>query len=166
MAGISEFVLNYVVNATWQIAVIAFVAVLGSLLLRSAPARYRHLLWLVALASCVVVPLLTATASFLPATHAVPVPADRSAFITAAPTSDAQAVARPLSPESDLSPFLTQRRTRVVTSATLPTLWLVLAYAIFVAWRVIRLVRFWQRKARLAISPELAAYLAEVEKKA
>ena len=52
---VSGFVLNYVVNATWQIAAIALVASVGSLLLRNGPARYRHVLWLAALALCVVV---------------------------------------------------------------------------------------------------------------
>ena len=65
MASVSEFVMNYVVNATWQIVAIAAVAALGSLLLKSGPARYRHLLWLAALAACLVVPLLTATHTIL-----------------------------------------------------------------------------------------------------
>ena len=44
MASVSEFILNFVVNATWQIALITLVAAAGSLVLRNAHARYRHVL--------------------------------------------------------------------------------------------------------------------------
>ena len=122
MASVSEFVLNYVINATWQIAAIALVAAAGSYLLKNAPASYRHLLWVAALASCVVVPLLTTT-------HALP--ADQSAFIAAATTTEPQIVSASLSREPDLSlASLTKRRTRVVNSEFLPALWLTLAYAL------------------------------------
>ncbi len=138
MASVSEFVLNYVVNATWQIAAIAIVAALGSHLLKNAPASYRHLLWLAALASCVAVPLLTAT-------HAIP--ANQSAFIKAAPLNEPQIISRPVNTEPDLSvAHLTQRRTRVVNSGPRTNLWLALAYAIFIVWRGIRLVRYWRPK--------------------
>lgn len=151
MASVSDFVLNYVINATWQIVAITTIAALGSLLLRTVPARYRHVLWLTALGSCLVVPLLTTT-------HAIP--ANQSAFITASSTKARQVVSTPLKPEPDLSlPHLTTRRTRIVNSAALPTLWLTLAYALFLAWRVIRLVRFWLRRA-----PELRDIPPEAER--
>ena len=155
MASVSEFVVNYVVNATWQIAAIAIVAALGCLLLRNGPARYRHVLWFVALALSVVVPMFTAT-------HAIP--ADQSAFITAAPTNEPQVVSTPVNTEPALSPFLTKRRTRVVNSAPLITQWLVLAYAIFIVWRVIRLVRYWRTKEKLRRSPDLEALTPEAER--
>ena len=142
MASVSEFILNFVVNATWQIALITLVAAAGSLVLRNAHARYRHVLWLAALILCVSVPLLTATQS---------VPADESAVIGAASKRTPQLAKSPLSPEPDLIfTNLTTRRTRVVNSEPLPTFWLTLAFALFLAWRVTRLVRFWLRR-----SPEL-----------
>ena len=58
---------------------------------------------------------------------------------------------------------LTKRRTRVVNSGPRTTLWLTLAYAIFVAWRVIRLVRFWRRKNRLRSPLNLGALPPEAE---
>lgn len=164
MASVSEFVVNYVVNATWQIVAIAAVAALGSLLLRSGPAHYRHLLWLAALAACVVVPLLTTTHAVpFTATRSVSVPADQSAFIEASATSEPQVVSGPVNTEPNLSPLLTKRRTRVVNSAPVVTLWLTVAYAIFIAWRVIRLVRFWRRKNRLRTSAELVSLPAEAD---
>lgn len=158
MASVSEFVVNYVVNATWQIAAIAVVALLGSLLLRNGPARYRHVLWVATLVFCVAVPVLTTT-------HAVP--ADQSVFIKPVPASEPQIVSTPLSTEPDLSlSHLTQRRTRVVTSEPKTTLWLALAYAMFLAWRVIRFVRFWQRKTRLKSSADLVNLPLEAEPEA
>ena len=61
MHATSELILNFVLNACWQIAAIFAVAALGSWLLKNGPARYRHTLWVVALVACLVVPLLTAT---------------------------------------------------------------------------------------------------------
>src|SRR5215510_14965308 len=61
MLTISEFILNFVLNAAWQIVIIFAVAALASRVLKNGPARYRHLLWVVTLAVCLVVPLLTAT---------------------------------------------------------------------------------------------------------
>src|SRR5829696_8951362 len=61
MLRTSEFILNFVLNSCWQIAAIIAVAALASRLLRNGPARYRHVLWVFALAMSLVVPFLTAT---------------------------------------------------------------------------------------------------------
>ena len=66
MHAISELILNFVLNACWQIAAIFAVAALGAWVLKNGPARYRHTLWVVALVACFIVPLLTAT-RFVPA---------------------------------------------------------------------------------------------------
>src|SRR5215218_9212970 len=66
MLRTSEFILNFVLNSCWQVAAIFAVASLGSRLLKNGPARYRHTLWVAALAACLVVPFLTAT-RFVPA---------------------------------------------------------------------------------------------------
>src|SRR6185369_9795574 len=65
MLRTSEFILNFVLNSCWQIAAIVVVAALASWLLRNGPSRYRHVLWVVALVTSLIVPLLTAT-------HAIP----------------------------------------------------------------------------------------------
>ena len=61
MYGISEHILNFVLNACWQIAAIFAVAAVGAWLLKNGPARYRHTLWIAALAASLIVPVLTAT---------------------------------------------------------------------------------------------------------
>ena len=143
---VSHFVLNYVLNAVWQIAVIALVAAVGSLLLRNAAARYRHMLWLAALGLCVIVPLLPATQT---------TPANRS--LPPAPASAPQIPLGRVAPEPDLPvSHLTKKRTQVVSTTSQTALWLTLAYALFVAWRGIRFVRFWQRKERLRRSTSFA----------
>src|SRR5882762_6420943 len=57
MTRISELVLNFLLNATWQIPAIMFVASVGARLLKRGPARYRHALWVAALLLSVVLPL-------------------------------------------------------------------------------------------------------------
>ena len=150
---ISNAVLNYVVNATWQIAVIAAVAALGSLLLRNGPARYRHLLFLSALILCVLVPLLSMT----PRT-----PATQS--LQYAPATGLQIPLGRVNPEPDIPVTnLTKRRTQVISTTSQTALWFAFAYALFITWRGMRLLRFWCRKERLRRSAELSSLSDEAE---
>lgn len=57
----SEFLLTVLLNACWQILLIAAVASLGSWLLRNSSARYRHWLWVAALVLSFLMPLTGAT---------------------------------------------------------------------------------------------------------
>ena len=153
MTSANEFVANYIVNACWQIVVIAIVAAAGAFLLRNAPARYRHALWLAALGLCVAVPLVTSIAS---TANQSPTQVTVSELQTPLRRVDTE----PLLPVT----HLTKRRTQVVNATPDVVLWLTLAYALFVAWRAIRLVRFWLRKERLrrsAIDTDLPPALAQ-----
>ena len=155
MLRTSEFILNIVLNSCWQIVVIVSVAALASWLLRNGPARYRHVLWVVALVTSLIVPLLTATRfvpNWIPNAQTEPsAVAPGSAIIT--------------SPQEDLNvDHIGTRRTRTVTTTPRIVLFLVFAYAIFVFIRAIRLARFWQRKERLrktatrtGLAPEVSA---------
>ncbi len=49
MKTISQVTLNFLLNASWQVAFIAAVSSLSSWLLRDTLARYRHLVWVAAL---------------------------------------------------------------------------------------------------------------------
>jgi beta-lactamase regulating signal transducer with metallopeptidase domain len=139
MISVSDFVVNYIVNATWQIMAIALVAAAGAFLLRNAPARYRHVLWLATLTACLIVPLLMATR---------PGSAEKSVF-TSFEKESRTATARVNHEPEKFFPRLTTRRARVVNAPSSITSWLILAYALFIGWRVFRLVRFWVRKERL-----------------
>jgi bla regulator protein blaR1 len=137
MLRTSEFILNFVLNSCWQIAVIVAVAFLVSWLLRNGPARYRHVLWIVALVGCLIVPLLTAT-------HVVPT------WNSTEPSAVAPGPVNNSGTQDDLSvDHIGARRTRTVTTTPRIVLFLVFAYALFILVRTIRLTRFWLRKERL-----------------
>src|SRR6185369_3921212 len=55
----SQLLLTFLLNACWQIALIAAVASLGSWLLRNSVARYRHWVWATALCLSFLVPAFT-----------------------------------------------------------------------------------------------------------
>jgi len=59
MERISQALLTCLLNACWQIALITAVAAFCTWLLRETAARYRHLLWVAALALCFCLPVLT-----------------------------------------------------------------------------------------------------------
>ncbi|HEY4424420.1 MAG TPA: M56 family metallopeptidase [Pyrinomonadaceae bacterium] len=137
MLRTSEFILNFVLNSCWQIAAIVAVAALASWLLRNGPARYRHVLWIVALVGCLIVPLLTAT-------HVVPT------WNSTEPSAVAPGPVNSSGPQEDLNvDHIGTRRTRTVTTTPRIVLFLVFAYALFILVRAIRLARFWRRKERL-----------------
>lgn len=54
----SEFLLTFLLNACWQIALIAAVTSIGSWFLRHSSARYRHRLWVSAFLLAFLIPLL------------------------------------------------------------------------------------------------------------
>src|SRR5687767_13246166 len=108
MTGINEFVVNYIVNATWQITAIALVGAVGAFLLRNAPAHYRHVLWLATLAACLIVPLLIATR---------PGSAEKSVFTSFEKESRTTTAPVNHQPEK-FFPRLTTRRPRVVNASS------------------------------------------------
>jgi TonB family protein len=63
MKTISELLLTFLLNAFWQIALIAAAAAFGDWLLRRTLVRYRHFLWVAALGLSLVLPLVTSVRS-------------------------------------------------------------------------------------------------------
>src|SRR5262245_60552810 len=57
METLSRFTLVFLINALWQPAVILLSASLCDRLMRNAPSRYRHRLWVTALVLCLSLPL-------------------------------------------------------------------------------------------------------------
>jgi HEAT repeat protein/beta-lactamase regulating signal transducer with metallopeptidase domain len=151
MLRTSEFILNFVVNSCWQIAAIAAVTFLASWLLRNGPARYRHVLWIVALSFSLMMPLLTAT-------RIVPT------WNSTEPSAVAPGQLNDSSPQEDSNvDHIGSRRTTTVTTTPRIILFLTLAYALFILLRAIRLARFWQRKEGLRKTATGAPLGAEVE---
>lgn len=157
MLSTSEFILNFVLNSSWQIAAILAVAALASRLLKSGPARFRHALWVFALAVSLVVPLLTAT-------HYVPSWISRAQVTTepgvVAP-GRANNVGSTVDPSVDR--IGTRRRTTTITPTPRSVLIVSFAYAVFILVRAIRLTRFWQRKERLRKSATRTGLTPQVE---
>jgi bla regulator protein blaR1 len=63
MKTINEFLLTFLLNAFWQIALIAAAAAFGDWLLRRTLVRYRHFLWVAALGLSLALPLVTSVQS-------------------------------------------------------------------------------------------------------
>jgi beta-lactamase regulating signal transducer with metallopeptidase domain len=61
MSELSQLLLTFLLNACWQIALVAMAAALCGWLLRGTAARYRHLLWVIALVSSFCLPLLASS---------------------------------------------------------------------------------------------------------
>lgn len=57
----SQLLLTFLLNAIWQVALIAALAALGSWLLRNSVARYRHWIWVSALCLAFLVPAVTSS---------------------------------------------------------------------------------------------------------
>jgi beta-lactamase regulating signal transducer with metallopeptidase domain len=156
MHAISELILNFVLNACWQIAAIFAVAALGAWVLKNGPARYRHTLWVVALVACFVIPLLTAT-RFVPAwVSRVQVVAPKTATVY-------QSAAAPVNDDSNVEHLVT-RRTKQISASTRTALILTLAYVLIVLFRGTILARFWRRKEKLRRSGTRDGLTLEIER--
>src|ERR1041384_422788 len=57
----NQLLLTFLLNAIWQVALIAALAALGSWLLRNSVARYRHWIWAGALCLAFLVPAITSS---------------------------------------------------------------------------------------------------------
>ncbi len=59
MEMINRLLAAYLLNSVWQVTVITALALLCSSFLRRVPGRYKHLLWVLCLGACVLVPSVT-----------------------------------------------------------------------------------------------------------
>lgn len=153
MIRISEFVLNFLLNATWQIVAITFVASLGAHLLKHGPARYRHALWVASLLLSVVLPLWSVLGvSQKSDLNAVAPGAFTKAPDTGPSSSSAGTVIPVTSEQKDVSfsaGNLLARRRRAVETTPGPLWAVAIGYALFIFYRLIRLARLWRRKEML-----------------
>lgn len=59
MSEISRWLITFLLNGVWQITAITVLAILCARLLRRMPSRYAHMVWGLALAACLLVPVTT-----------------------------------------------------------------------------------------------------------
>ena len=131
----SQMLLNFLLNAVWQIALIAAVASFGAWLLRSAAARYRHWLWVSAFCVAFLVPAATSVRSFIEATITAP-------LTTNTPFPGEEAVQlHPIETAIDRSTGVTASIFQVNANLALIVMGL---YGVFVLYRGFRLAQAWQ----------------------
>jgi beta-lactamase regulating signal transducer with metallopeptidase domain/uncharacterized membrane protein YkoI len=130
----SQLLLTFLLNALWQITLIAAIASFGSWLLRNSGARYRHWVWVAALCLAFLVPAFTASRALLEnvtqTTPAVTFEESELPFTSGAP---------PRSPDTN-SPALAS------TFKLNQTLGLALLgiYLAFLLYSIFKLMRAWQ----------------------
>ena len=152
MNGVSEFILNFLVNSTWLIAAVCAIAALGTFLLRNYSAQYRHAVWIGALFFCLIAPVITAS-EILPSLPATEIVSNQVVEITKANADDTAPLDH------------TQRRhSQIVVNATAGKLQLLsAAYLLFLGFAAIRFTRLWITKERLRRSVSFEGITAPVE---
>ncbi len=155
----SQVLLTFLLNACWQIALIAALASFGSWLLRNSVARYRHWVWASALCLSFLVPVFTASQTLF---ATVPEPNQRITFV-----------------ENDIPPILAESAPGVSFTATRSAVFLLnqtlglallAAYFCFLLYRVYRLIEAWQntraiRREAVELEPDdrIAAVIKRCE---
>ena len=128
----SQLLLNFLLNAVWQIALVTALASLGAWLLRSSSARYRHWIWVSALCLALLIPAATSV---------------RAYFETATPTITAPVFIGEAIPSPTLDANVNTNNTLLPPVIQLNTdfAFLVLGvYGIFLLYRSFRLVQAWK----------------------
>lgn len=130
----SQLLLNFLLNAVWQIALIAALASLGAWLLRSASSRYLHWLWVSALCLAFFVPAVTSVRTVLETINAsrltnVPYPGDEP-MLPRLPVESVSSTSSFSIPSFELNTNL--------------ALLLIGLYGVFVLYRVFKLLQAWQ----------------------
>jgi beta-lactamase regulating signal transducer with metallopeptidase domain len=129
----SQLLLNFLLNAVWQIALIAALASAGAWLLRYSAARYRHLLWVSALCLAVLVPAVTSWRAML------------DSVATAVATVETSFAREPIEPfalsESSEAPAVSLPVFQLSRNVALA---LIALYAAFLLYRAFRLAQAWQ----------------------
>ncbi|MHC4396721.1 MAG: M56 family metallopeptidase [Planctomycetota bacterium] len=152
---------NYLWSQSWQIAVLAVIITMVSILLKNKSAHIRYLLWLILLVKCLVPPLLSVPLAILPREQ-IAQPIIESAIEispvtinTAETTIDEPVVSLPA---SLAEPTIFDKLSTVTLSQWLVFAW-ILGVAIFTLVAVIKALRVnrWLRQEREPLVAELQA---------
>ena len=136
METISPNLLTFLVNALWQVALVAGIAMLACRVMRQGPASHRHAVWVAALIAAVLLPL----ASVRPRRQSTPFPVAVSYAPAAVQSSSVTAGLAPRAPASE-------RRIVPFPQAAATLLWA--AYLIFLLMRLGRFARVWLRTVQV-----------------
>ncbi|HSS75405.1 MAG TPA: M56 family metallopeptidase [Thermoanaerobaculia bacterium] len=133
MNGIDGIILTFLLNALWQIPAVVAGGLLGARLLRRAPARQRHALWLAVAVSCMALPA---------ASLRRPDPASGPPVVAGVPAASRPAV-------TGLEPFAPGER-RSARYAPAAGAAVTAGYALLLLFRGVRLGQTWRRTLGLA----------------
>lgn len=164
MEKISIYVLTFLLNAAWQIAVITLVATICARLMRRAPARQQHRIWTAALFLSVGLPVWSSFSFSTDNARAIlPIPVNR--IETQAITT---AVSENITIFNDSSP----RREQFAESNQLPWfVWFVIgSYGLFLLYRIILLCAARKRAVKIrrsasgrTLPPDVTAIVARCQ---
>src|ERR1041385_481108 len=148
----SPLVLTFLLNAVWQVALIAGLAALGSWLLRNSVARYRHWLWSSALCLAFFVPAFTASQTLLDNIYQSNAP-----LITNEAIPPLVASTEPFTSTTTLPSTFRLNQTLVLA--------LLAVYFGFLLYRIFKLLKAWQttrsiRRSSVELEPD--ARIAEI----
>ena len=152
MEAINQTVLTYLLNASWQITIIAGLGLASSAFLRKMPFRYRHVVWVTCLGASVLVPLGTLVFQ------------SYAGGATASATTAAASASGELSGEWPGVPFRFQNRSHTISFPSNLISTLVWSYAAFVIFRLIGLSRSYRRTLHIcksAFAREIPARLSQ-----
>ncbi len=128
----SQLLLNFLLNAAWQIAFFAALASLGAWLLRESAARYRHWVWVAALCLSFLVPAATSVRAYF----------EMSAPSTIGPISiGEQFLLRSL--DESVNPISSPSLSVIPLTSNFALI-LIGIYGLFVLFRSFKLVQAWQ----------------------
>ena len=137
----SQLLLTFLLNAFWQVALIAVFASLGTWLLRSSLARYRHWVWATALCLAFLVPAFTSVRTLVDNVTSTNTPVTFERQIISPFANEAV----PPLPETDFSaPDATFKINQTLGLSILAIYFAFLFYSIFKliqAWRTTRTIR-------------------------
>jgi TonB family protein len=150
----AQLLLTFLLNASWQIAMVCAFAVVCDWLLRGTAPRYRHVLWVAALFLALALPMLSSASllkTFL-SSKSKPQPAESAAasvFVTRVSSPDLDSMEPPAAENPASSPAVEPARRNFLGSpihlnknlaAVLVTL-----YGLFLLYRIGQLIGAWRR---------------------
>jgi beta-lactamase regulating signal transducer with metallopeptidase domain/uncharacterized membrane protein YkoI len=149
MRSISQLLLNFLLNAIWQVTLITLTAALCARLLRGTAARYRHLLWVIALASSFGLPLLTSASLFEGRTFK-----PETALITTQRVDPGSFSATELTPAVTQANWLASLRQagQLVPISTTVTALIVVIFLLMLVYRSVKLFIAWRMARAIAAS--------------
>ena len=166
----AQLLLTFLLNASWQIALVVAFAAACDWLLRGTAARYRHGLWIAALALAFVLPLLGPARLIKTLVSSKPQPVEVSAapvFVTWIYSPDLDSVEPPATEKSAALRAVEPARRNFLASGIhlnkrVATL-LVALYGLFLLYRAGQLVLAWRRTKTIVQSAYECKFPAQVK---